>query len=180
VGLFSRSTPTDTPSATRPIAVALTDLSDFSSRLAAVEQGVGGPDAPLREAIQALSESAGGVNPRDLMKFDDPVREIDRPWRWFAKACEVANEHGDHDLAPRVFLFTLWWKSMEGKLGVADYQDMWLDQVRPDAYQAISQAAAHAIAQLPDDYKVLQTPRGEVFTAGSLRSTVQTAISSAP
>jgi hypothetical protein len=159
----------------RPIVVQPADLPRFSARLEAVLSAMGSSDAAIRGAIQVLAESVSGFDPfgneaqRVMSQAGQGIKEeINRPWRWFAKACEVANEQGDYELPPRVFMLTAWFKNMQPKLTMADFADMRLDRVPEDAHQAISRTAAEALAHLSDDHTVAQTA-AEVVTVGQLR-----------
>ena len=100
--------------------------------------------------------------------------EVKRPWRWFARACEVANDQGDYELTLRVFMFTAWFKHMQPKMTINDFAEMWLDPIPPDAYQAILKATAEAIFHFADDDAVAQTAN-EVITAGQMQRVVQAA-----
>jgi hypothetical protein len=175
MGLFSRNKPSEPPKVVRPIVVQPADLLGFSSRLETVERAVGGPDAPLRGAVQALSESVGGVDPWRIFELGLQPDETKRPWRWFAQACELANRQGEYGISPRVFMFMHWWQSMKGKLTINDYADMWLDPVPSDADQGILQATAEAIGHLPDDHRIAPAAQ-EVITVGQIRAAVQAAV----
>jgi len=101
--------------------------------------------------------------------------EVKRPWRWFARACEVANDQGDYELTLRVFMFTAWFKHMQPKMTINDFAETRLDGVPEDAHEAISRAAAEALTHLPDDRGVAQTAT-EVVTVGNLRGLVEAAL----
>lgn len=174
MGLFSRDKPSAPPKVVRPIVVQPADLPGFSSRLEAVERAMGGPDAPLRGAIRALSESVGGMDLSTVVGLGLDSEEFKRPWRWFARACELANAQGEYEIAPRVFLFTGWWKNLEGELTFGDYTDILLEPVPPDADRAISLAAAEAIGHLPDD-RMLVENASSLVNVGGIRAAVQTA-----
>lgn len=175
MGFFSRDKPSAPPKVVRPVVVQPADLPGFSVRLEAVERTLGGTDAAIRGSIRALSESVGGVDPWQIFELGLQPEETKRPWRWFAKASELGNEQAEYGLAPRVFVFTVWWKSMKPKMTINDYADMWLDPIPADADQAISKAAAEAISHLPDDHVVAQTAT-EVLTVGQIRGWVQAAV----
>jgi hypothetical protein len=163
------------PKVVRPIVVQPADLPGFSARLEAVVRATYGPDAAIRGAVQSLSESVGGVDPWRLLQLGLHPEETKRPWRWFAQACELANEQAEYGIPPRVFVFTFWFKNLQKKMTINDFADMWLDPIPPDAYHAILKATAEAISHLADDHPVAQTAN-EVLTAGQIRATVEAAI----
>lgn len=158
----------------RPVVVQPGDLAEFSGRLAAVERSVGTTDAAVRASIRALSESVGGVDPWRLLQMGLDPEETKRPWRWFARACELANTEGDFSLAPRVFNFMFWWKGMQSHMTINDFGDMWMDPIPPDADQAISRATVDAIRHLPDDHEIAPAAH-EVLTIGQIRAVVEAA-----
>jgi hypothetical protein len=173
MGFFSRDKPSQAPKVERPIVVQPADLAGFSAGLEALMRVLYGPsDAAIRGAIRALSESVGGSDPWSV---GFQPGDSTRLWRWSAQACPLANEQGEYGLAPRVSIFTLWWKMTSPKMTINDFADMWLDPIPPDAEQAIWQATAEAISHLADDYTVAQTAN-EVITAGMVRRTVEASI----
>jgi hypothetical protein len=126
MGFFKSKPASPPPAVVRPIVVQPADLPGFSARLDAVLRVLYGPsDAPIRAAVRALSESVGGFDPfgKEAARFMSQAgqaigEETKRPWRWFARASELANEQGDYGLAPRVSILTLWWKMMSPKMTI--------------------------------------------------------------
>lgn len=176
MGFLSRDKPVAPPAVVRPVVVQPADLAGFSARLEAVERALGSSDAAIRGSVRALSQSVGGFDPfgkealRIMAQAGGGIKdEIQRPWRWFAKASELANELGDYTLAPRVFIFARLWKDMQPNMSIGDYTDMWLDPIPEDADRAISIAAAEALGHLSDDHVVAQTAV-EIVTIGQVRA----------
>jgi hypothetical protein len=169
MGFFSRDKPSELPKVVRPIVVQPADLPGFSARLEAVVRVLyGADDAAIRGAVRSLSESVGGVDPWRLLEVGLHPDETKRPWRWFAQACELANELGEYAIAPHVFVLTFWWKPRQPKMTINDFADMWLDPLPPDADRAISKATSEALSHFTDDQTVVQTAN-EALTAGQLR-----------
>lgn len=174
MGLFSKSKKTSTPPAPQPVNVGPGDLPEFAARLAAVERAMGGPDAPLRAAVRSLAEGAGGFDPWRVFELGLKPDDIKRPWRWFERACEVANAQGDHTLAPRMFVFLSYWLGLEGKATINDYADMYLDPAPPQIARAIARAAAEALGHLPGGQDVIPAAR-ETLTVDQIRPAAQAA-----
>jgi hypothetical protein len=173
MGFFSRNKASEPAKVVRPIVVQPSDLPEFSVRLEAVERSFGTTDAAIRASILALTESIGALDAMDMLRRGlDPQEETKRPWRWFAKACGLANECGDYNIAPRVFLFTGWWKGTQPHMTLADYLDMRLDPVPSDAEQTIAVATSAAISQLDDDHVIAEIS-DHVYTVGQIRERVQ-------
>lgn len=183
MGFFSRNKPVSLPPAVvRPVVVQSADLPGFSARLDVALRGMGGPYTQMAMAIQALSESVGGFQTlsQEGMRIlqesgrESLLKESQRPWHWFAQACELANEQGDHQLPLRVFMFAAWHKNLQHTLTQADFHEMWLEPSPPKAYRTISHEAAEAIAHFPDDQLVAQTAT-EVVSVGMLRPVLEAA-----
>jgi hypothetical protein len=178
MGFFNRNKPASPPAkAVRPIIVQPADLPGFSKRLDAVMSAMGGRSDSMYDAIQVLGESVGGFDPfgkealRLMSQNHDMGQETTRPWRWFARASELANELDDYSIAPRVWVFAAWFKGMQPKLGLRDFADLRMDGIPNDVFNSIAAAADEALARLPDDYVVADTA-AEVLIAGYVRGTV--------
>jgi hypothetical protein len=178
MGFLNRNKPATPPAkAVRPVIVQPADLPGFSKRLDAVMNAMGGRSDPMYEAIGVLAESVGGFDALSkeglqlMSQNHDMVQETTRPWRWFARASELANELGDYSIAPRVWVFAFWFKGIEPNLNIQASRDLRMDGVPTDAFNAIATAADEALAQLPDEYIVANTA-AEVLSAAYVRGSV--------
>ena len=161
----SRLAPTPAPANDQRVP-GKEDLARAGSLLAAIEEALGGPDAPLRASVRAFSQAAGGTDPWLASSLD---ADLNRPWVWLAGVCEIAEPSGDLAIAPRAFLFANWWAGLGPQLTINDYGDMWLQPLKPAERGVITTCALIALNKLPGSHLVLATGR-QMLDAGAVRN----------
>lgn len=168
MGLFGKKERHAASPTLRPIDIGPGDVALAKDLLRSIEEKIGGEDVGIRRSIHDFSRAVGGVDSTTIMQRGMAPEETRRPWRWLARTCEVAEEQGDTDLAPRAFQFCRWWVGLHGSLTINDYMDMCLDPAPLDARATITTSALTALDQRPGNDFVLVTSR-QMRDAGTVR-----------
>jgi hypothetical protein len=120
-----------------------------------------GNNDALRAFGVALNQAGGFASPADIL---DAVRvggpeATKRPWLWLAAAARQALGQGDRLLVAQIALASWFWSTqIAPMLGPADSLDGIVDRPSGDALVQIFAAGREAIAGLPADMVIMQTP----------------------
>lgn len=168
-----RNSSGDVPQAEPPPEVSEADLGDASRLMDLWDASLGNSDA-VWNCIESIARrggfQGGEATLREIVDGRTVEDVTNRPWRWWAQACRLANATGNDILAGRIFLFAyLFLTQMADKMRAVDMMETGLGQPTDDSYQEIAGYAAASLARLSPDVLIHDSSTGRVDVRNALR-----------
>lgn len=173
MGLFDRKSKAAAAAAPElPPTLSYTDLTAASQLMDRFDAAMGNSNAMwacldafaalggFRGTQSALSEVIDGKQAEDV---------LNRPWRWWAEAAQLAGASGEDALAGRIFLFAhLFVAQILPTMNASTQMDTGLGQPRQGTYESIARSAADSLTRLPPGMLIHDTATGKVDVAAAL------------
>ncbi|MYT73797.1 MULTISPECIES: hypothetical protein [unclassified Streptomyces] len=162
MALFNRKKPEPVVEP-RPVSVGEKDLQAAAALLPRFLAAV--DDRGVRQGALAIAQAAGAPTMQEavLAQMRTGDSGIDRPWRWLRAVGRQAHRQGDDDLVVHVVLFSLYWMlNIQPTAGLADHQDMRMDDPPADILADLYALALEALPGHDPDRIVIDHPTGTV------------------
>ncbi len=174
----------DGPPAEPPPEVSEADLAAASRLMDRWDASLGDSDA-VWNCIESIARQGGFQGGEATLREIVDGRSVEdvtnRPWRWWAQACGLANATGNDILAGRIFLFAyLFLTQMVGKMRAVDMMETGLGQPTDNSYQEIAGYAVASLARLSPDVLIHDSGTGRVDVGNALRMAEKVAGTTAP
>lgn len=154
-----------------PPTLSYTDLMAASQLMDRWDAAMGNSDA-MWDCVDAFARLGGFHGLEALLREGEAGKQtgdvLNRPWRWWAEAANLANASGEYALAGRIFLFTyLFVGQLLPKLNASTQLDAGLGNPGQGTYESIARSAVDSLGYLPPDMLIHDTATGKVDVASA-------------